>query len=89
MLSELNKSIRSAGLSDPKFSAVVKLARSYAQLIDEAEDDDVLIRVGPAFLRVLHVLCLTPRSGEVGGNGEQDDANPLDELRSRRQQRTG
>lgn len=75
----------------PTDAGAVRLALSYAQAIDEGGD---VARLGPGLLSVLESLGMTPKARATllkGVRGEQPDAkpaNPLDELRARRERRT-
>lgn len=71
--------------------AAVQLARRYAQLLDDARDDDgeaaVYDALGPKLLAVLTSLGLTlagrPEKGGVAGGGSSGRSK-LDELKQRR-----
>lgn len=90
MRDELDKAIDAAGLDDqPRYAATVELARQYADLLDEIGVEE-LPKVGPLLLAALDRLGLTA-TGKLAKGGEPDAgqrANPLDELRARRQQRS-
>lgn len=75
---------------DGRDRAAAELARTYAHDIDSGGD---LAKLGPALLATLEALHMTPRAraavrkaAEVTG---AKPANPLDELKQRRQQRAG
>lgn len=90
MLDELDKALDAAGLTDPRYAATVELARSYAALLDEVGVEE-LPKVGPLLLSALDKLGLTPAARGARKGGEPDagkPANPLDELRARRDART-
>jgi hypothetical protein len=88
MLVELNKAIDAAGLTDPRFAATIELARQYASFLDELGIEE-LQKTGPLLLAALDKLGLTA-TGKLARGGEPDagkPANPLDELRRKREQR--
>lgn len=69
-------------------AAAVRLARTYAEQLDDATGD--LAKIGPRLLDCLEALNLTPRARAKIMKGDANDgqpANPLDELRDRRKRR--
>lgn len=71
-------------------NAAAELALTYADQIDEGGD---IGRLGPPLLAALEALGMTPRAraalikkGEADGPRQR---SPLDELRERRERRTG
>jgi hypothetical protein len=73
----------------PADDATIALARAYARSVDCGED---LSKIGPALLACLKELGMTPAARAALTKGEpreQERRSPLDELRQRREQRTG
>ena len=71
----------------PRDKAAAQLALVYARRID---DDAPLVKLGPLMLAVLESLGMTPRARVALLKGNDDGpkpANPLDELRQRRERR--
>jgi hypothetical protein len=68
--------------------AAAELALTYARHIDALDD---LSKLGPALLNCLAQLGMTPaaRKAAVKGGTGAPVTSPLDELRARREQRTG
>ncbi len=90
----LSDALRNATVAD-RDRAGVALARRYAQLLDAARDlpgeVETYADLGPKLLTALTALGLTPAGrGAKGGAGDAPAiVSPLDELRARREQRTG
>jgi hypothetical protein len=73
----------------PRDAAAVAVVRRYAALIDGG-DDEALNAIGPKLMRALESLGMTPAGrGAKGGAGVPATASKLDELRARRDRRTG
>jgi hypothetical protein len=89
MLRAVIKSLRAADLA-PKDEALAGLLRLYARRIDE--DDARMEKLGPHVLAILDSLLLTPKAraalvkGVTDARG-QEPANPIDELRAKRDAR--
>lgn len=75
----------------PQDAAGKALVRRYAAAIDAADDLEVLSDLGPKLLAALSALGLTPagRGVKGGAQGGGRVASKLDELRARRERRTG
>lgn len=73
--------------------AGVALARRLAQLLDAARgtkgEADVFADLAPKYLTTLTALGLTPAGRGKGGTSGGTASTALDELRARRQQRSG
>jgi hypothetical protein len=74
------------GDSEAQYKAAGELAITYAKAIDDGADLD---EYGPLLLEVLESMLLTPRARAAALKGGQRDRapSPLDELRTRRDQR--
>jgi hypothetical protein len=91
----LRASLEARADPDARDQAAAALALKYAELIDRWESTppgEVLTVVGPKLLATLHQLHLTPASrGKIGESTreqpQQQQANPLDELKKRRAER--
>jgi hypothetical protein len=69
-------------------AATIELARTYADHIDDANEE--LSKLGPRLLTCLEALLLTPRARAkilTAGDDNEQPTNPVDELRDRRRQR--
>jgi hypothetical protein len=71
----------------------VALARYYAAVIDSVPDADMIVTLrdlGPKLLAVLEALNMSPRARSAATRTPGPvTANPLDELRARRAERSG
>lgn len=90
LFQSVERSLNSATLL-PADEGVRELALTYAKSIDEGGDLD---KLGARLLAALDALGLTPRARAAilkGANDERPDGHvsPLDELRKRREDRTG
>lgn len=74
---------------DARDDAARALALTYAEQIDA--DPDLLTDLGPRLLAALDALGLTPkaRTAITKGGAGAPATNPLDQLRARREHRTG
>jgi hypothetical protein len=74
------------GEGEPQYKGAAELAITYARAIDDGADLD---EYGPLLLEVLESMLLTPRARAAALKGGQGDRapSPLDELRTRRDQR--
>lgn len=84
----LRKALKDVSL-EPQDQAAARLALEYAAQIDGGQV--AIEKVGPALLSALESLGMTPRARKgivKGGDGERP-ASPLDEVRRKREQRTG
>jgi hypothetical protein len=74
----------------PTDGGIAELAATYAREIDRGAELD---KVGPLLLAALDALLMTPKARAVATKGApgvgSPAVNPLDELRARREQRTG
>jgi len=89
MRGALEQAVRKAlaEVKDPRDGAAVELAATLAARIDLLEPAE---KLGPALLQCLESLLMTPRARAAISKAVTSDepkANPLDELRRRREQR--
>lgn len=82
----LERSLRALP-KQPEDQAAVELARTYARMIDAK--DDTLHMLGRSFRETLETLGMTPRARAAltKPTPAESQGSPLDELRSRREQR--
>lgn len=78
---------------DPRDEAVARLALDYAQAMEDGTDRNIGIdTLGPKLLAALVQLRMTPQSRAAAVGGEAPPgakADPLDEIRQRRQRHLG
>jgi hypothetical protein len=93
LLRALASSMRGVELEEQD-RALATLAAHYAHRLDQSEDPETLVKVGPLMVNVLRELGMTPTARKAlaptrGGAKPADaPARPLDELRARRDSRT-
>lgn len=82
----LNKALKQVDTATAD-AGTVELARAYAASIDSATEP--LSNLGPKLLACLDALLMTPkaRAAVVKGGDDEEQPNPVDQLREKRRQR--